>query len=219
MIKTFIALLFITTITINTHSQSPDVTKARDILDKVSAQTQKYGTIRADFTFTLENLQAEMTDTYEGSIVMKGEKFMVDVMGANTYFDGETVWTYMTEINEVNISDKEMLEEEGGLNPGTVFTIYEEGFNYIYDGEGIIRGRTVDIVDLFPEERDQPYSRIKLYIYRDDLQFAQIKQIGKDGTNYIIEVEDMVVDGDDVDDSYFTFNPDDYPDIVVIDLR
>ena len=198
-------------------AQSPEVLKAREILDKVSARTKSYTTIKADFSFTLENLQAQITDTHNGAILIKGDKYKVNLMGVDTYFNGNTMWMYMKEANEVNISGPDMMEDDS-LNPATIFSIYEEGFKYMHAGETTLNGKRVDIIDLFPEKRNQPYTRIKLFIYKDNLQFARIMQIGRDGNNYIIDVKKMETNVP-ADDSLFRFDASKHPGVEIVDLR
>ncbi|MCA1745894.1 MAG: outer membrane lipoprotein carrier protein LolA [Bacteroidales bacterium] len=212
--------LFLTTIlalAFTAMAQSPEVLKGKEILDKVAAKTKGYSSIKADFSFTLENLQAQMTDTYDGVILIKGDKYKATIMGADTYFDGTTMWMHMKEVNEVNISGPDMMDEES-LNPATIFTIYEQGYRYVHAGETTIKGKTVDIVDLFPEDRNKPFSRIKLYIYRDNLHFAKIEQIGKDGNNYIIDIKKMETNVP-ATDNMFVFDTTKHPGLEVIDLR
>lgn len=198
-------------------SQGPEAVKAKQVLDKVSAKTKGYSTLKAEFSFTLENLQANITDTHSGSIVIKGDKYKVTIMGVDNYFDGKALWMHMKEAGEVNISDPAEMDDEM-LNPAKVFSMYESGFKYMYVGEDIIKGKKVDVVDLFPEKRDKEYSRIRLSIYQDNLQFARIAQMGKDGTNYLIDINKMEVN-QPFPDSFFTFDPIKHPEVEVIDLR
>lgn len=199
------------------HAQSPEVLKAKEILDKVAAKTKSYQTIRASFSFTLENKQAEISDTHNGSIVIKGDKYKIDLMGVDTYFDGATIWMHLKDAGEVNVSEPDLTDDQT-LNPATVFTIYEEGFKYIHAGETTMNGKKADIIDLFPENRDKPYSRIKLYVYRDNLQICKITQIGKDGNNYIIDIKKMEVNKP-AEDTLFTFDTSKHPDVDIIDMR
>lgn len=212
-------LLFTISVMVSTalFSQSPEVVKAKQILDKVSAKTKGYSSIKADFRFTLENLQANLTDTYSGTIIIKGDKYKVSIMGVDNYFDGKNLWMHMKDGGEVNISDPAAMDDDM-LNPATIFSMYESGFKWMYVGENTLNGKKVDVVDLFPENRDQEYSRIKLHIYQDNLQFARIEQIGKDGTNYYIDITKMEVN-QAFPDSTFTFDASKYPGVEVIDLR
>jgi outer membrane lipoprotein-sorting protein len=157
------------------------------------------------------------TDNYVGKITMKGNKYKVEVMDTETYFDGATLWTYLPDANEVSISDVSMLENSL-LDPTTIFTIHEKGYKYIYAGETTINNKKVDIIDLFPEKRDQPFSRIKVYVYKDNLQFARLAQIGRDGTNYIIDIKKLEINIP-TDDAIFIFDTKRYSGIEVIDMR
>jgi len=215
MKKLFVILSVFTFTLLN--AQDPDVFKARELLDKVAKKTKTYSTIRADFSITLENLQFNVSDTYSGKIIMKGNKYKVDVMDTEIFFDGETMWTFLPDVNEVSISDASAMEDSL-LDPANIFTFYESGFKYIYAGETTINGKIVDIIDLFPEKRDQPYSRIKIFVYRDNLQFARLSQIGRDGNNYNIDIKKMEINVP-ADNSLFIFNKDKYPGVEIIDLR
>ena len=198
-------------------AQDPDVFKAKAILDKVAEKTKGYSTIRAEFSITLENLQAKVSDSFDGKIILKGDKYKLDVMGTETFFDGKTLWTYLPDAKEATISDASTMED-ALLDPSTIFTIYEKNFKYIHAGETTINGKKVDIIDLFPEKRDQMYSRIKVYVYRDNLQFAKFTQIGRDGNNYIIDIKKMEINVP-ADDSIFRFDKSKYPGVEVIDMR
>jgi outer membrane lipoprotein carrier protein len=198
-------------------AQSPEVTRAKEILDKVSQVTKSYNSIKADFTFTLENKQANITDSYDGTILISGNKYKATVMNADSYFDGETLWTHLTEVGEVNISSPDP-NDQMSLSPSNIFNIHEEGFRYIHAGEENIDGKQIQIVDLFPEDRNKPFSRIKLYVNKTNYHIAKITQIGKDGNNYIIDIKNMETDVP-VDPSMFIFNPEEHPDVDVIDMR
>jgi len=191
--------------------------KAKEILDKVSAKTKSYNTISADFTFSMENLQEEISETNEGKILIKGDKYKVTLMGVDTYFDGKTIYTFLKEAEEVNITEPDP-EDEETLNPATIFTIYDKGFKYRYVGEGTENGKTFYEIDLYPENRDKPYSRIKLRVLKDELTLYSLRQVGKDGNNYTVVVNSMKTNIP-LDDSDFVFDPAKYPDVDVIDMR
>ena len=213
-----ISLLFI--ILFNSYAQDDfeqNAKKAKEILDKVSAKTKSYSTISADFTFSMENLQEDISETNEGTILIKGDKYKVSLMGVETYFDGKAIYTYMKEAGEVNITEPDP-EDEETLNPATIFTIYEKGFKYRYMGEKTGNGKTFYEIDLYPENRDKPYSRIKLRILKNDLTLYSLRQVGKDGNNYTVVVKSMKTNIP-MDDSTFIFDTAKHPDVDVIDMR
>lgn len=191
--------------------------KAKEILDKVSAKTKSYPSIVADFSFTLENLQENISEVYEGNIILKGNKYKVNLMDVDTYFDGEVMYTHMIDAEEVNITVPD-LEDEETLNPATIFTIYEEGYTFNYVADGTANGKACYEIDLYPTNRDKPFSRIKLLILKNSLQIYSIRQLGKDGNNYTVLVKNMKTN-EQIEDSTFVFNKAENPDVDIIDMR
>ncbi|WP_430812698.1 MULTISPECIES: LolA family protein [unclassified Carboxylicivirga] len=211
----YIVTIILATLSLWGTAQSPE--KAKEILDKVSLKTKGYQSIVADFSFSLENLQEEIHEVYEGNIIIKGNKYKVNLMDVDTYFDGEVLYTHMLDAGEVNITIPD-LEDEETLNPATIFTIYEKGYTFNYVAEGTADGKACHEIDLYPENRDKPFSRIKLLILKDSLQLYSIRQVGKDGNNYTVIVKNMSTDKT-FNDSTFAFNSAAHPDVDVIDMR
>ncbi|GAF05053.1 LolA family protein [Saccharicrinis fermentans] len=54
-------------------AQNPE--QAKKILDQVTAKTKTYKTIKASFSFKLENLQENIQEEYAGTISIKGDKY------------------------------------------------------------------------------------------------------------------------------------------------
>jgi len=213
--KHTLTILFACVMGLSLQAQSSE--KAKEILDKVSAKTKAYQTIKADFSFAMENLQEEINETYEGKIILKGNKYKVSLMNVDSYYDGTALYTHMIDAEEVNVSEPDPSDEET-LNPATIFTIYEKGYTFNYIGEGTAAGKPCHEIDLYPENRDKPFSRIKLLILKDDLQLYSLRQIGKDGNNYTITVKSMKTNAP-VDDKTFVFDTSTHPDVDVIDMR
>ena len=77
---------------------------AQDILDRTATAFRQAGGIQADFTvqtYAKSILQGSST----GVIRLKGEKFLLNADGVKTWFDGRTQWSYVTNSDEVNISE------------------------------------------------------------------------------------------------------------------
>jgi len=215
MKKTAITLLIL--VLTFSFSNAQDAVKAKQILDQVSSKTKSFTSISAEFSFSLENVQEKINDAHNGSIKVKGNKYKVSLMNVDSYFDGKTLYTYLKDADEVNISTPDV-NDEGMLNPAKIFTMYEKGFKYNFIGEKTEAGKTLYEIDLFPENRDKPFSRIKLLIWKDNLQLYTLKQVGKDGNNYTIKVKKMDTN-QPFTDSDFVFNTAANPNVDVIDMR
>jgi len=181
------------------------------ILDKVSSTMQSYSTVQADFSFTLENKEADIFDSYEGSLVMEGEKYRLSLMSMLIFCDAKTMWIYNEDFNEANIMDP---SDSEFFNPKNIFSIYKEDFNLRL----LNKDNGLNEIELTPIEENDNY---KLLIIKSDQKNNQIKEVfyeGLDGNNYIVKIKNMMTDIQ-VDDRFFTFDKAKYPGVEVYDMR
>lgn len=116
-------------ISIIAYSQTDQ--KAKLILDKVSETTKTYKSITANFEFIMQNTEVGLNETNEGSLIIQGEKYKLSINGVEIFSNGTSQWTYIKDAEEVTISETGN-DEEGSINPATIFSIYEEGYKYTY---------------------------------------------------------------------------------------
>lgn len=193
--------------------------KAKQILDEVSQKTRAYKSISADFIFSMENKMMAINEKNEGSIKLKGQKYVVNLpeIDIKIYSDGKTLWNYMGNGNQVTISNI----EDGGSNlmdPSAVFTIYEQGFRSKFIGENKSASGVNYEIELYPDSNELEVTKIQLFIGKADKMIKSAKLSGTDGNTYGIEIKKMET-GSDLPDSFFVFNPADYKDVEIIDFR
>jgi outer membrane lipoprotein carrier protein len=193
--------------------------KAKQILDEVSKKTRSLNTIAVDFVFTMDNDEMDIHEENEGTLQLKGQKYVVDLpdIGVKVYSDGETLWNYMEDGNQVTIS---YLEDGGSelMDPSTVFTIYEKGFRSEYIGEKKEGNKSYHQIELYPDSEEYEVEKILLSIDKADNMIKSARLHGVDGNLYGVEVKEMKT-GLELADSHFVFNPKEYNDIEVIDFR
>jgi outer membrane lipoprotein-sorting protein len=193
--------------------------KAKSILDEVSAKTKSFKTISADFSFSMENKAMSINEKNDGSIKLKGQKYLVDLPGAGVkvYSDGKTNWSYMKQGNQVTIST---IEDSGSelMDPSSLFSIYEKGFTSKFIAEKNVGGKTVYQIDLFPDKKEYDVSKITIEINKTTMMIQSAQLFGTDGNIYGILVKKMEMDKN-FPDSEFVFDAKKFPDVEVIDLR
>lgn len=102
--------------------------QAKVILDKTAEAFRKAGGVKADFTVkAVANGLVEGAEN--GTIQLKGEKFVLKTSDIITWFDGKTQWSYVTKNDEVNVSNPTQ-EELQQINPYTFLYMYQKGFSY-----------------------------------------------------------------------------------------
>ena len=72
------------------------------LINKISKRYKKFSSIKADFTYSIESKAEKINEKQKGNIVIKGNKFRLDIAGQTIICDNKTQWTYSKEINEVN---------------------------------------------------------------------------------------------------------------------
>lgn len=191
--------------------------KAKEILDKVSVKTKSFSCIQVDFKFTMENQKENISEKQNGELWIKGEKYKLDLMGTETYYDGTTVWTYLKDANEVNISEPDENSDEM-LNPAKILNMYETGFKYYFKQEIFDANRPLYIIDLIPIDLTKDFSRIRLTIDKSKDLIYEIKRFGKDGNIYTITIGQYTTTKI-FTDSMFKFDATKFPGVEVIDMR
>jgi outer membrane lipoprotein-sorting protein len=192
--------------------------EAKKILDQAAEKTRSYQTIQVNYKLTVEDHKEHTSSTSEGKIRIKGDKYRLDSPESVVYFDGKTMWTYNEEINEVTITEPDMENEDFLSNPAKILTWYNRDFKYRYVGQTTLNGLEMYGIDLFPNNLDQPYSRIKIYITVKDLSLHLIKSVGKDGIDYAIQLFDYITDSE-LNDTLFTFDPSRFKKVEIVDMR
>jgi outer membrane lipoprotein carrier protein len=210
----YISLLFITLLSLNVSAQE---NKAKTILDKVSAINKKHSCVKAEFTFNMDNAEEDVHENSDGNIILKGNKYRLYLMDVYTYFDGKTIYQHLVDAEEVNIKEPDK-EEEMGLNPTQIFSLYETGFKFSYIEEQTTPNGTFHVIDLFPLDEEKPFSRIRLHIDTKSLEMKSLVSIGKDGNNITIKINKFEPNVK-LKDSDFVFDQAANPDVEVIDMR
>ena len=211
----YISLLFITLLSLNVSAQE---NKAKTILDKVSAINREHSSVKAEFTFNMDNAEEDVHESSDGNIILKGNKYRLYLMDVYTYFDGKTIYQHLVDAEEVNIKEPDDEDEEAGLNPTQIFSLYETGFKFSYVEEQNTPAGTFHVIDLFPLDEEKPFSRIRLHIDTKSLEMKSLVSIGKDGNNITIKIKKFEPNVE-LKDTDFVFDQVANPDVEVVDMR
>lgn len=192
--------------------------KAKSILDKLSVKTKAFKTIKADFNYILENKAEDFQANQSGAIATKGHKYYLKIAGQEIRSDGQTVWTYLKDANEVQISEVDNSNEDM-ITPTTIFTMYEKGFKYEYIKQTTLDGSNVELIHIYPTvPGSKAYHTVKLYIDQDKMELVQAEIMGKEGDTYTYKIKSFQGNAE-LSDDLFTFNKNNYPGVIVNDLR
>ncbi len=190
--------------------------KAKVLLDAVSKTYKGFSSIEAEIALTTTNPVQNKTTTQNGNVYLKGEKYKM-VMGRQEVFcDKQSVWTYLKDINEVQINDYEANKED--ITPSNMFTIYQNDFNYMMNGEEIIDKTNCSVVDLMPKDKSKPFFKVRIWIDKNAKYIKRMKVFDKNGTHYTYQVTSFNSKAN-LEDNFFKFDASKHPGVHIEDLR
>ena len=223
--KKILLYLLLTGLTFNYSFAQKDA-DAKKILNQVSKKYRSYDVIKTDFTFTYENPQAGTKDSQMGTMVSrsKANKYKVTIFNPEDKLavdeeiisDGKSQWTYVKKDKEVELNNVE--HSEDNLNPARIFTIYEHGYKYIYNGEEKVDGKVCQIIDLTPEDSKKQFFKVRLTIDKAKKQIYSALIFDKNGSKYTYVIRTFTPNPK-LPETLFSFDKKDYPGVEVVDLR
>eukprot|EP00388_Colpodella_angusta_P034165 GDKK01031561.1.p1 GENE.GDKK01031561.1~~GDKK01031561.1.p1 ORF type:complete len:213 (+),score=5.63 GDKK01031561.1:65-703(+) len=185
--KKIIALFVLVTVGFGASAQTD--AKAKEILAAVSKKYRSYDVVKTDFTFTLNNAQAKVKETQQGTLYVKANanKYKVAMTNQDLISDGKVQWTYLKNDKEVQISNVDLSGD--ALNPAKIFTIYEKGFKYLYTGESKVGAKVYQMIDLSPIDTKKAVFKVRLSIDKATKQIANVVIFEKNGNTYTYNVK------------------------------
>ena len=215
--KKILTLCMIAILSIVQTANAQNDAKAKAILDAVSKKVSSLKSLKANFALHLAGANGKINDTKKGTFFMKGQKYRVTLPGQEIICDNKTIWTYLKDANEVQVSDYSPSEQT--ISPAKLFTnFYDNEYNYKYAGVRKVNGKNCDIIEMRPKNKSKQFSKVELAIDKGSNTIAGGNIYEKNGNKYQYDVSGFTPNaslGDDV----FTFNAKKYPGVEVVDLR
>jgi len=178
--------------------------KAKEILDKVSKQYKSYKTLEVSYTLINKTKgEKPKTSKENGSLYLKGDKYMMSTKDKDVYCNGDTIWTHDKVFGECTIENYDASKQE--LSPASIFKLHEKGFFYKYNGEELINNQKNDQVDLTPKDKKKPYYLVRISVLRSKHHISRMIMMLR--TADVSIAVNSQKENVDIDDSKFSFDP------------
>jgi outer membrane lipoprotein carrier protein len=207
-----IVLLILSLFTLTLAAQKdPEAVK---VLTDFSRKATSAPSVTINFTILTSDSQEGSDTTIAGSAVISGDKYRLNLPENSIWSDGKTVWSYLPDVNEVTITEPDPEDKSFTSKPSMIFSLYEEGYKIRLLDETT----TEWVIDLYPEDISVNMIRIRLKIGKSLLDLKSAEYRTKDGITVTLSTDkyDLTFKPGK---NYFTFNPADYKDVDVIDMR
>ena len=177
---------------------------AKNVLDKAAANITVKEGVKANF-----KMKGGIGNA-SGSIMITGKKFHATTSQAVVWFDGKTMWTYLKDNEEVNVSNPTEAQLQA-INPYNFINLYKNGYSSTLNNTG-----SSYVVHLTSTTKDQKIKELFITIDKQSYHPTKVKLLqGKSWTEFDISNLSKAK----LADSEFRFNAKDFPKAEVIDLR
>jgi len=210
-------LLIVATIQLTAQNGAKNDPDAKKILDEVSTKFKTYKTVKATFTYKVENAAGKTLSSKAGTIFMKGIKYRVSIVGQEIFCDGNNVWTYDKAANEVTITKFD--GESTTLTPQKLFTnFYDQDFLYKLNGEKKEGKKVLQEIEMTPTDKSKPFHKVYIYVDKAVKTLNSTKVLEKSGSKYSYTVNTLTPNSA-IADTQFVFDAKKFPGVEVVDLR
>jgi outer membrane lipoprotein-sorting protein len=193
------------------YSQVKDE-KAVKLLEEVSQKAKAAKSIKVDFSYSMVNAKAKINEEKSGTLLLSGDKYRMTVTGQTVISNGETIWTYIKETNEVQVNTME--DKDDAMTPSKLLTSYNANFK-----SKIIKSTdpAAETVELIPNA-SKTFTRAVLSVDKVKKQVKKFTLYDKSGNVFTYTIKTYATDTP-VTPADFNFDVKKYPGVEVIDMR
>ena len=183
--------------------------KAKALLDAVTAKIKSYDNIVIDFKYSLNNLKENINQESKGNVTMRGNKYVLNLMGVTKIFDGKNNYTINPEDEEVAIS-KVNEKDDTAITPSKLLTFFNSGYKYTWDIPQNVKGRKIQYIKLVPNNTKDQRKEILLGIDTQTKNIYNLIEVGRNGTKTTLTVNSFKIN-QPLSKNQFTFEASKYP--------
>lgn len=191
-------------------------TRSTPVIQALSSRLKNAKSIKAGFNASYKDAKGKSKFSISGSFILKGEKYVVDMPSQKITNDGKTVYTYLKDNKEIQISHNNA--SDNPISPARLFSgNIASDYTYRFIEEKTFNGKGVYVIELKPK-KNSPFSKVHLYIDKSSNLVSGGNIYEKNGSYYAYSISNISTTAS-VTDATFKFNPNAYKGVEVIDLR
>jgi len=212
MERLFLTMISLLTMTV-VSAQSFD---ASAVIEKTSQIYAAWGGMDVQFTTRISNEKNGSSESFEGVIRMKNNKFVLTTPEMTIWFDGTTQWTYMPYNEEVSINTPAG-DDLRLLNPMLFLQDYKKDYSVTAIGESTsVNAKAAYDIQFTPKKKDN-IENIVIQIEKNTSLPVKIVISIRNCSRITLNINELK-SGNPADE-IFSFPRVSYPNVAIIDLR
>ena len=201
MMKKITLTLMVLVLTVMSYAQT-----ATQLLDRSASTLRAAGNVKIGFTMEVEG------GSSTGYIKLQRQKFVINMGGSITWFDGKTMWTYVQANDEVNVTTPSA-DAVAKMNPYAFLSFYKKGYTAKM-GKSTAKEHEV----ILTGKQGSPYKKVVVRINKSTRYPSVITMTSSKDAVTTIRCNSFLKN-QKYKDSTFQFNKKNYPNAEIVDLR
>jgi outer membrane lipoprotein-sorting protein len=189
--------------------------KAEELLKEIIDKTASYENFKAELSYTMVNIEMDIDEKKTGAIYVQGNSYRIEMEGQIIISDGETVWTYLEDSEEVMISNVEDSDEN--ISPTKILTTYDREYKAKFDNDKDLNDAQLKVINLKPNEGKQ-FEKMSITANEAKKSLESFSVYDKNGNVFTYTILKLSPNLD-LPEGTFVFDSKQYPDVEVIDMR
>lgn len=185
------------------------------LLDKVKQHYASISGFSAEFTQTLTDATGDEF-SFSGNLKISDDKFHIQMEEQTLISNGNTIWVYYEDVNEVIISP---MEDDGSelMRPSYYFSIPTDNFLYRKDETVMENGKTYEKYRFSPKDKSMNFHTLMLWIDPTTNTIQKAEVTDKEQQKIKFEISNQK--NQSFSASAFEFSQDKHPGVIVTDNR
>jgi chaperone LolA len=162
---------------------------AAELLARLRSLYDKADDISLTFEQKTTFAVSSSEQTSAGKVLIKGKRYRVESGGRTIISDGQSVWSYSEEANQVVIDH--LRDDAGSPSPGRLLTGLSDDYDaFILEDQGDEK-----VLKLVPRKRRASVKSMKLRIDDDDLMIRSVEIVDRAGNTTLYRLTNIAIDG------------------------
>lgn len=212
--KSIVVALLATFVVLVTGHLSARAQTADQLLDALERTYNQHTGLRADFTQTMSSAYSDFSESFSGTLLLKGNRYRVETERQTLVTDGDITWIYNADENQVLINQNS--DSDDALSVDHLFSGYAARFDVSRVDAESVGGRRHHVLHLNPKDPASFFAAVTVWMRADDNVISRIRIVDQNETTMLFDLNNVDLNAR-VDEQAFTFSPP--QGVEVIDLR
>lgn len=192
--------------------------KSEKILNESKSKMESLKDFTANLRYEIQNKSTRLAPIAKTGKVKykKGNMYVLSMADQEIYCDGETLWLYLPDDQEVTILTYDPSEE--GMSLESILGVYQANASSRYDGEEVVHGKKCHRIFLGVKDPNLEYNQAYIWINMSSKMLEKVSLIDRKQTVTTYEFSGISTNKGLSDDA-FRFNTSDHGNVTVYDER